>query len=170
MPDVGIVSRISTFTGLTFVVNTAVDHVTLLLAGNPDFTVNGTVGNLVQGDQCIIEGFALCCPFQFGQGELSTGGAGRPAFFQLGWIDQLGINAAVNEVGDTGRINVPDFNVWYDTYAFVPEPATVSAKYKFRILGLGGEVSMFNVPAALNTDTINICIHLKIRHTLALIA
>lgn len=170
MSEIGIVSRISTFSGITFVVNTAVDQVSLILTGTPNLSVNGAIQNLQYGDQCIIEGFALCLPFQFGQGQINSTVDGNPAFFQLGWRDLSAHTGSVSEVGDTGRINIPDFNTWYDTYAFVPQPSAVDSKWQFEIVGLGGRVSMFNVPAALDTDTLNCCIHLRIRHTLILIA
>lgn len=170
MNEVGIVSRISTFGGITFTVNTAVNDVSVILVGTPDLSVNGTIMNLVYGDNLTIEGFSFNCPYQFGQGRINNGGAGEPAFFQLGWRDANGHNASVPEVGDTGRINIPDANYWYETFAFVPMPATVDIKYHLEIIGLGFEVSMFNVPAVLNEEVLDCCIHLKVRHTLALIA
>jgi hypothetical protein len=169
MPQ-GIESRLSTFTGITFTVNTAAIDASLMLTGNPDLLVNGAVQNLAYGDNCIIKGFCLSLPFQFGQGAMDQGGDGNPAMIQLGYRDNLGNNGSVNEVGDTGRINIPDFNVWYNVDIFVPQPANVGAKWYFEILGLLGKVSQIYAPAALNEAELNACFHLKIVHTLAMIA
>lgn len=170
MSEIGIVSRLSTFTGITFTVDTGVDDVALILTGTPDLSVNGAIMNFPEGDNIIIEGFELAFPFQFGQGAMDSGGAGNPMFFQLGWKDNGGHSGSVDEVGDTGRINVPDPNYWFDTFAFVNQPATIDSKWHLEIVGLGGRVSMFNVPDDLNEDVLNACIHMKVRSTSTLIA
>lgn len=163
MPEVGIVSRLSTFGGITVTVNTAANEVAVILVGTPDLSVNGAIMNFLQGDNFTVEGFSLSLPYQFGQGTIS------PGFFQLGWRDNAANNGSVDEVGDGGRINIPDPNQWYDTFAFIPQPATVADKYHLEVVGLGFNVSMFNAPAVLNTAVLACAIHLKVRHTLALI-
>jgi hypothetical protein len=171
MNEIGIVSRLATMGGITFTVNTAVFNVSAGLTGTPDLQLNVGTKFLQQGDQCIIEGFSFNCPFQFGQGQINNAGvAGQPAFIQLGWRDNSGNNGAITEIGDNGRLNIPDPNYWYDTNTLFPQPAAVADKYFIEILGLAFEVSMFNVPAALDTDELDCSFHLKIRHTLPLIA
>lgn len=161
----GIETRLSTFGGITFTVNTAATDAALVLAGTPDLSVNGVIMNLPYGDNCIIKGCCLSMPYQFGQGIFT---AGAPADIQLGWRDASGNNSSVSEVGDTGRINIPDFNVWYDLDIFIPQPA-VDSKWHFEIRGLAGNVSQIYAPAALNEDELAACFHLKILHTLPLI-
>jgi len=170
MSQVGIVSRLSTHGGVTFTVNTAVTDVALILTGSPDLSVNGTIMNLQQGDNCTIEGFSLQLPYQFGQGKFDVNVDGDPAFFQLGWRDNAGNNGSVNEVGDTGLINIPDPNYWYETETFLPQPATVADKWHLEIIGLGGWVSQIYAPAVLDQEELHAAIHLRIRHTLPLIA
>lgn len=160
----GIESRLATHEGLTVTVDTAILDVGLVLTGNPHLTVNGSIKNLPNGEGCIIKGFALCFPYQFGQGSIPDS-----MFVQLGWEDDNGHNDSVDAVGDTGRINIPDCNYWYDSDIYVPVPSAVDSKWHFRILGLGGNVSMLNVPAALDDDVLETCFHLKIQHTTQLI-
>lgn len=164
----GIESRLSTHGGLTVTVNTAVDEVAAAVAGTPELSVNGTVMNLAYGDNCHIKGFALCFPFQFGQGAIDVGGD-SPMFVQLGWVDDNAHSGSVTEVGDTGLINIPDPNYWYDMDIFVPMPAAVDSKWNFRIDGFGANVSMLNVPDDLDTDVLDLAFHLKIVHTLPLL-
>lgn len=164
MNQEGITNWLVTADGLTVTVNTAVDQVGIALAGTPDFELNGATKYINEGENCIIEGFALCFPYQFGQGLLS------PLRVQIGWRDSGGNNGSVNELGDTGRVNIPDPNYWYDTFTYVPYPTTATAKWHFEIVGIVGSVSMFNAPAALNTDELQIRAHLKIRTTTDLIA
>lgn len=164
----GIESRLATRGGITFTVNTALDSVPLVLTGAPSLLVNAGVKYLPYGENCIIKGFCLSHPYQFGQGPIDQG-SNEPMFVQLGWRDSAGNNGTIQQV-DTGLFNIPDPNVWYDTDIFIPQPAAVTNKWFFEIIGLGGEVSMFNVPADLNTDVLDSCFHLKILHTLALTA
>ena len=162
----GIESRISTFQGLTFTVDTLLTDAGLLLTGTPDLSVNAAIQYLQYADNCTIKGFCMSFPYQFGQGIFA---GGDPMFVQLGWADS-GVNSgSVNEVGDTGRINIPDPNYWYDMDVFVPCPDTAASKWKFQIVGLGGYVSMINAPAVLDEDDLDVTFHLKIQHTLPLL-
>ena len=169
MPENGIIERLSTFTGVNVTVNLLAAQVDVILTGNPDLSVNGTLAYFQRGENIAIEGFSLTLPFQFGQGNIASTAAGAPGFFQLGWRDSLGNAGTVGEVGDQGRINVPDPNQWFETFAFVPQPAAVASKYRLQILGVGYKCSMFNAPAALDGVVLDCAIHLKVRHTLALI-
>lgn len=165
----GIESRLATITGLTVTVDTAVTEVAAALAGNPVLSVNGTIQNLAYGDNCLITGFCLAFPYQFGQGSMDQI-ATDSMFVQLGWADNGGHNGSVDEMGDTGLINIPDPNYWYDCNVYVPMPATVDSKWHFRIDGFGANVSMLNVPDDLDEEVLALVFHLKIKHTLALIA
>ena len=91
-------------------------------------------------------------------------------FVQVGWQDLSGNNDSVDELGDTGRLNIPDPNVWYDTDTYVPFPSTADSKWFFEVIGLGGNVSMINAPAALDTETLMAQFHMRLRHTTGLIA
>ena len=165
----GIESRIATRTGITFTVNTAVNNVNLALIGNPVFSSNVAIVYFAPGDNIIIKGVCLSLPYQFGQAKMSP-----PMFFQLGWYDSGAGNGNVDEVGDTGYINIPDPNVWYDMNVYVPYQSpnigAASLKWGLRVIGLGGEVSMINAPAALNTEVLNAQIHFRIQHTSAMLA
>jgi len=160
----GITNWLVSADGITFTVDTALDEVAIALAGTPDLELNGATKYINEGENCIVEGFALTFPYQFGQGTLS------PLRFQIGWRDSGGNNGAVTELGDTGRINIPDPNYWYDTFTYVPYPATAAAKWHFEITGIIGRVSMFNCPAGLDEEELDIRAHLKIRTTTGLIA
>lgn len=166
----GIESRLALVNGgITFTVNTAVSDVSWNLVANSNLSVNGAIMNLPYADNCEILGFCLSYPYQFGQGQIDQG-ASNPMFVQLGWCDQTGNNGSVDEVGDTGLINIPDPNVWYDCNVHVPCPDTADSKWRFRLIGGLGEVSMINAPAGLNAEELDICFHLRIRSTLALVA
>ena len=161
----GITNRIATTAGITVTVNTAVNSVNLVVAGTPDLSINGIIGNIAEGENCIIEGFSLALPYQFGQGEFDSVG-----FARIGWRDDSGNNDPVTELGANGQINIPDPNYWYDTFTYVPFPTAADSKWHFEILAIVFEVSMFNVPAALNTEELLCQFHLKIRTTTELIA
>lgn len=161
----GIETRIATRQGITFTVNTALNEAALLLAGNPVFAGNVAIQYFAPGDNIIIKGVDFVYPYQFGQGSMD-----EPIFFQLGWFDAAAGNGPVNEVGDTGLINIPDPNYWYDMNVFVPYPAGITTKWGLRVIGLGGNVSMINAPAALNTEVLEAQIHLRIQHTSAMLA
>ena len=168
MNEVGITSRVATFTGITFTVNTAANDVPLVLAGTPDLLIDGVNGHFLQGENFIIEGFCLSLPYQFGQGEINNGGAGQPGYFMLGWRDTIGNNGSLNQVGILGRINISDANYWYETYTFVRQPILVAGNYFMEITGLSYNVSMFNCPATLNEEVLNAAIHVKVRTTYSL--
>lgn len=167
MPQ-GIESRLSNnLGGLTFTVDTTLTDASISLTGTPDLSVNGPIQHLTFGDNCIIKGFCLSFPYQFGQGERLSG---ESMFIQLGWVDSSGANfGPVNEVGDTGRINIADPNYWYETDIYVPQPSTATSKWNFRIVGALGRVSQINAPAVLDMDELDISFHLKISHTLPLL-
>ena len=100
MNDVGIVSRLATYGGITFTVDTAVTDVSVGLTGTPDLQLTVGTKHLQYGDQCIIEGFEFVCPYQFGQGHIDNITAGYPAFVQLGYRDTAGNNGPITEIGD----------------------------------------------------------------------
>lgn len=169
MPE-GIESRLANNGGITFTVNNAVTDVSLVLVATPDLSVNGVIMNFPYGENCILKGFSFSFPYQYGQGEMDQGGGTNPMFVQLGWRDLTGNNGSLNEVGDTGLINIPDCNVWYDMDVFIPCPSNSDSKWHIEIVGCLGEVSMINSPVALDTEELDVVFHLKAFHTLALIA
>lgn len=160
----GIETRVATKTGITFTVNTAVNQVGLTLTGTPVFEGNVGVQYFAPGDNITLKGFCLSLPYQFGQGNMQIPGA---MYFQLGWFDSGAGNGSVNEVGDTGLLNIPDPNVWYDMDVFVEykSPIATGLKWGLRVIGLGGNISMINAPAALDTDVLNAEIHFRVQHT-----
>jgi len=155
----GIEARLATKGGITFTVDTAVTDVALILTGNPHFEVGVGRQYFAPGDNIIIKGFCFSFPYQFGQGIMDD-----VLFFQLGWFDSGAGTGNINEVGDTGFINIPDPNVWYDMDVFVPVPTT-TLKWGLQVNGLGGYVSMINAPAALNEDELQAQLHLRVQHT-----
>ena len=163
----GITSRLATVIGISFTVNLASTDATLILTGTPDLSINIATKNLVAGENCIIEGYGISFPYQFGQGEMDSIG---PMFIQVGWQDSSGNNGSVNELGDTGRLNIPDPNYWYEANTFVPFPSTADSKWFFEIVGLGGSVSMINVPSVFDAADLSAQFHMKIKHTTQLIA
>lgn len=164
MSNEGIISILSQKDGLTFTVDTAADQVPINLAGVPSFSIDGVLQNIQYADSLIIEGFSLTLPYQFGQGIVS-----ESMEFVLGYQDANAHSGFIQQIGSgSGTIIIPDPNVWFKFYAFVPTPNDVDITWWLELLDFTGSVSMKNVPADLDEEVLECQLNLKIRHTLNL--
>ncbi len=157
----GITNQLYARTGLTFTVNKAVPEVPLAQAGFPEFSNNGTSKKFAYGDHITLEGYEVFMPYQFGQGSINL----DVSWIVLSWEDDNGNTGIFQEISNS-LLNIPDYNVWFDTDIYIQTPSGADSPWWFEIFQIVGNVSMINSPAVLDSTVQNFAVHLKTRSTL----
>jgi len=161
----GILNNLYAIGGMTFTVDTTVNEVVIAFAGTPDFTINSLTKKFARGDQIKLEGYEISLPYQFGQGSFSN----DIYAFILQYRDSNGHTGFFGDYITNSLFNVPDPNIMYDTDYLIPTPSNVDTTWWLEVGYLNGYVSMINAPASLNTQVLDVVVHLKVRSNLGLV-
>lgn len=168
-------------TGAHFTVNLAVDSVNLAsFSGVPEFLYAGNGGTLFAlGDNFVVLSIGYFVPERFVLAEFGGTGNMPVATAQLFFYDNVTtVETEVGGLGDDGMIRVPFANYEMSVGTFVrpaqnrvediPSPVTnpfrLKMKFPITSMGLTPQVSMINVPAALDGKDINVTPFVKILH------
>lgn len=143
----------------------------LLVPVNPPGGAHGLVfsGSLGawfrDGESLILTGVVVNIPYGFGQ---ATG----TAFFVMCWLDQAGVEYDVPEFGGNNTLKLPNI---CGTLEFPPDGIFLVApkghgSLQLRLKDFDFNVSMLNLPAELDGETISAQIHLRVNHTIVMTA
>lgn len=167
LPDQGITNYIATFDQLTFTVDTGATDVPIVWGGAAEFhSADATPDPFFEaGDNIFIENVEIIFPYQFGQGVLST-----KLSLSVEWYSDGGLNGPITNLGDNGRLNVPDPNCLFPVNTPVYYPSPDETKWGLRVNDMDGNVSMINAPAVLNSEVLLVIAILKVRSTYEMIA
>lgn len=117
-----------------------------------------------EGDHIILTEAVINVPYGLGQGT------GLMAL-TIAWRDNFGVDTFPPELGNAGILTFSNFcaQEFPPSGIFIRCPIGAGRQF-LTITFLAGNVSMLNVPAALDGENLNVQWHLRVNHTKALAA
>lgn len=170
-------------TGAEFTVNTAVNSVDLVASvpGNPQTMTAGagTLGGggflFDEGDNFTILSAGYQIPESFVMGQYETAAGGEytfPVMFLRGAVEGGGPILSIDQFGNNGLLRFPfeNYEMSLGTFVDPVKRGLVGNKFRLQVLfpqTVGGDnpqVSMMNVPAALNGQKFYVTPWIKVLH------
>lgn len=145
-----------------FTVDLSVDEVPVVGAAGILQTVNGN-SVLQEADNCKLTAMWVVLPYCFGTGTIPQ------RIYIQGQETGGGPTFAIPEVGSDNAYHVPVENVETPIQVFIPwgvSPNTTT--WEFQVMVSGGRISMFNVPAGLDQEEIDVYAFLRLEHNFQL--